>query len=63
MNIAPPPGSSDILDPAAAALLVSIKDQGFPGWAYLTIEQGRAMLLPCDHSRASRNRSHASRTF
>jgi acetyl esterase len=36
--------SSDILDPAAAALLVAIKAQGFPGWAYLTREQGRAML-------------------
>jgi len=32
------------LIPAVAALIVSIKEQGFPSWAYLTIEQGRAML-------------------
>jgi acetyl esterase len=45
MNVATPASpSSELLDPAAAALLVSIKEQGFPGWAYLTIEQGRAML-------------------
>ena len=36
--------SSQILDPAVATLLGSIKEQGFPGWAYLTIEQGRAMM-------------------
>jgi acetyl esterase len=33
-----------MLDPAAVALLVSIKKGGFPGWAYLTIEQARAMM-------------------
>ena len=45
MNIATPASqSSEILDPAVATLLVSIKEQGFPGWAYLTIEQGRAMM-------------------
>jgi acetyl esterase len=35
---------SEPLDPAAATLLASIKQQGFPGWAYLTLEQGRATL-------------------
>ena len=44
MHATPIPLSGGILDPAAAALLVSIKDGGFPGWAYLTLEQGRAML-------------------
>jgi acetyl esterase len=32
------------LDPAVETLLASIKSQGFPGWAYLTIEQGRSMM-------------------
>lgn len=32
------------LDPGVRALLASIQSQGFPGWAYLTIEQGRAMM-------------------
>ena len=32
------------LDPAIERLLASIKSQGFPGWAYLTIEQSRSML-------------------
>ena len=45
MNVSTPASpSSEMLDPAVADLLVSIKEQGFPGWAYLTIEQGRAML-------------------
>jgi acetyl esterase len=45
LNVATPASpSSELPDPAVAALLVSIKEQGFPGWAYLTIEQGRAML-------------------
>ena len=45
MTIATPAQDSrGILDPAAATLLASIKEQGFPGWAYLTIEQGRAMV-------------------
>ena len=35
---------SDQLDPRAEQLLRAIKDQGYPGWAYLTIEQGRAMM-------------------
>jgi acetyl esterase len=33
------------LDPAVETLLASIKAQGFPGWAYLTIEQGRSMIV------------------
>ena len=32
------------LDPAVETLLASIKSQGFPGWSYLTIEQGRTMI-------------------
>ena len=32
------------LDPAVETLLASIKSQGFPGWAYLTIEQSRSMM-------------------
>ena len=42
----PPPVSEFIgtLDPAVPALLASIQSQGLPGWAYLTIEQGRAMV-------------------
>ena len=35
---------SDQLDPAAEKLLASVKAQGYPGWAYLTIEQARAMI-------------------
>jgi acetyl esterase len=38
------PGSTVALDPAITALLADVKRQGFPGWAYLTVEQGRAML-------------------
>ena len=44
MTTTPTPQSGGILDPAAAALLVSIKEGGFPGWAYLTIQQARAMI-------------------
>jgi acetyl esterase len=35
---------SDELHPAAEQLLSGVKAQGFPGWAYLTIEQARAMM-------------------
>lgn len=35
---------SDKLDPAAEQLLSTVKAQGYPGWAYLTIEQARAMM-------------------
>ena len=35
---------SDELDPAAEQLLSGVKAQGYPGWAYLTIEQARAMV-------------------
>lgn len=35
---------SDLLDPAAEQLLSGVKAQGYPGWAYLTIEQARAMM-------------------
>ena len=35
MTTTPTPQSGGILDPAAAALLVSIKEGGFPGWALL----------------------------
>src|ERR687889_2699030 len=35
---------SDQLDPAAEQLLSDVKAQGYPGWAYLTIEQARAMM-------------------
>lgn len=38
------PAPRVILDPGVATLLAAIKEQGFPGWAYLTIEQGRAMM-------------------
>jgi acetyl esterase len=41
---APTTTYSDQLDPRAEQLLRGIKDQGYPGWAYLTIEQGRAMM-------------------
>jgi len=34
----------DVLTPEAAALLESIRAQGFPGWAFLTVSQMRAML-------------------
>lgn len=39
-----PAKSAVTLDPAVETLLASIKSQGFPGWAYLTIEQSRSML-------------------
>jgi hypothetical protein len=35
---------SDNLTPEAEALLNSIRAQGFPGWAFLTIAQTRAMM-------------------
>jgi acetyl esterase len=39
-----PSDFTQTLDPGVRALLASIQSQGFPGWAYLTIEQGRAMM-------------------
>jgi acetyl esterase len=38
------PASGGLLDPAATALLATIKEGGFPGWAYLTLQQARAMM-------------------
>jgi acetyl esterase len=35
---------SDELEPAAEQLLRGVKAQGYPGWAYLTIEQAREMV-------------------
>jgi acetyl esterase len=35
---------TQMLSPESQALVDSIRAQGFPGWAFLTIEQGRAMM-------------------
>jgi acetyl esterase len=43
-SFSPATAYSDKLDPAAEQLLRDVKAQGYPGWAYLTIEQARAMM-------------------
>lgn len=43
-NPTPASDFTETLDPEVRALLAAIKSQGFPGWAYLTIEQARAMI-------------------
>src|SRR4051812_48206001 len=39
-----PDSFAEVLTPAAAALLESVRAQGFPGWAFLTVAQARGMM-------------------
>ena len=52
---------TSMLSPASAALVAGIRAQGFPGWAFLTLEQARAFMATLEDLAGPSNFSGVTR--